>query len=148
MAKTKERRRRYLVNKELQMQFTWLLVMQLAIPTLVLGTFLYIVHKMYLTNIQRLVGESVISDPYIQSILNFSVLAIAVFLIISVLLLIFLGIRFSHHIAGPIFKIEKTMAKLAKGEQIEPVCFRKTDITGSLADEINIVAKKMNLLKK
>ena len=40
------------------------------------------------------------------------------------------------------------MEKLAKGEQIERVCFRKTDAAGELADKLNAIAEKLNLLKK
>ena len=144
----KNRRRKYLVNRKLQMQFAWLLVVQLSIPTVVLGTFIYIINKMYLSALQRIIGDTVISDPYIQSILNFSVLAILVFLLVSILLLIFLGIRFSHHIAGPIYKLELTMKKLAEGERVNPISFRKSDLTDTLADEFNAIAQKLNLLKK
>ena len=148
MTDTKNKRRRYLVNRKLQMQFSWLLVIQLAIPTVILGIFLYIVNKMYLSTIQRLVGSSVISDPYIQSILNFSVLAIAVFLLASSMLLIFLGIRLSHHIAGPLYKLEQTLDKLAKGEKVKPLVFRKTDIIDSLAEKFNAIAERLDQLKK
>ena len=148
MARIKNRRKRYLVDKKMQLQFAWLLVMQIAIPTIVLGAFLYIVNKMYLTCIQTLIGDSVISDPYIQSILNFSVLAIGVFLIVSTLLVIFLGIRFSHHIAGPLYKLEESMDKIARGEKIAPLCFRNTDLMHSLADKFNTIMERLNQIKQ
>ena len=89
MAGRRERRKKYLVNERLQMQFSWLLLIQLVIPTVTLGTFLFIINKMYLSSLQKFVGETVISEPYIQSILTLSVLAIVIVLIISGILLIF-----------------------------------------------------------
>ena len=148
MPDPKNRRRQYLVNRKIQLQFTLLLIVQIAIPTIILGSFIYIINKMYLSCIQKLIGTSVISDPYVQSILNISVLGIGIFLIVSTMLLVFLGIRFTHHIAGPLFKLEKSMEKLLKGESIKPLHFRKSDIIDNIADDFNAIAEKMNQLKK
>ena len=147
MANIKNRRRKYLINRKLQMQFAWLLVVQAAIPIIILGSSLYIVNKMYLLSIQRIVGNTVILDADIQGILNFSMLAMAALLLITALLLIFIGIRFSHHIAGPLYKLEETISRLAKGEKVEPIYFRKTDMVNGLASKLNEVIKRFNLGK-
>ena len=59
-----------------------------------------------------------------------------------------MGIRFSHHIAGPIYKLEEGMDQLANGEMVRPMRFRKTDVIDTLADKFNAVAKRLNLLKQ
>ncbi len=143
----KIKRRSYLVNKKLQLQFSWLLALQAAIPIILLGSSLYVVNKVYLLSIQRIVGISIISDVEVQSILNFSVQAIVVLLVITVILLTFIGVRFSHHVAGPLYKIEKTMEKLAQGEKVERLVFRNTDAVDGLADKINVVIERMGQLK-
>ncbi len=147
MARIKNRRKQYLVNKKIQMQFSWLLVIQLVIPTVILGTFLYIINKMYLGCLQRIIGESVISDPYIQGILSFSAVGVIIFLIISAFLLLFLGIRFSHHIAGPLYKLERSMDKLARGEKTQPLHFRSTDLIDSLAAKFNAILERYHQAK-
>ncbi len=147
MRSVRNRRRLYLVNRKIQMQFTWLLLIETAIPTIMLGALFYIVNKRYLSFIQRILGESVISDPYIQSILNFSILSIGVFLIAWILLLLFLGIRVTHHIAGPLYKLEQSMDKLLKGEKIERLRFRKTDVIDEIADKFNAIAEKLSQVK-
>ena len=116
MEDVKNRRKRYLVNKRLQLQFSVLLILQAAIPIVLIGSSLYIVNKMYLLAIQMMVGETVLSDAYIQGILNFSIQATVALLAITAILLTFIGIRFSHHVAGPIYKLEETMDRLAEGE--------------------------------
>jgi len=75
VARIKERRRQYLVNKALQMQFVRLLVTQSAVPIIILGSSLYIVNKMYLLRMQAIIGSSIISDAEIQGVLNFSIMA-------------------------------------------------------------------------
>ena len=148
MERIKNRRRKYLVNKKLQLQFSFLLIIQAAIPIILLGCSLYIVNKMYLSNLQTMVGEAALSGAYIQSILNFSIQAMVVLLLVTAILSVFIGIRFSHHVAGPLYKLEMTLDKLAKGEKAEPLHFRKTDAINGLSEKINIIIKKLSQLKQ
>jgi len=147
MVKMRERRRQYLVNRKLQMQFVRLLVTQAAIPIIMLGTSLYLINKMYLFRLQAIVGNSIMSDAGIHAILNFSIVAMLSLLVITGLLLAFLGIRFSHQIAGPLYKLESGMDKLARGEKVELIHFRKTDIMNGLGDKFNIIARKLGQVK-
>lgn len=147
MANTKERRRRYLINKRMQLQFVRILVMQAAIPIVILGLSLYFINKMYLLRLQAIVGSSVMSDAEVQSILNFSILSLLSLLVVACLLLAFLAIRFSHQIAGPLYKLETSMDKLNRGEKVELVYFRKTDLLNGLGDKLNAIAKKLGQVK-
>lgn len=147
MSRIKERRKRYLINKKLQMQFVWLLVMQSAIPVIVLGTSLYAVNKMYLLRLQAIVGSSIMSDAEIQGILNFSIVSMLALLVIMALLLAFLGIRFSHQIAGPLHKLSNSMDRLARGEKVDLISFRKTDILNGIGDKFNAIVKKLGQVK-
>jgi nitrogen fixation/metabolism regulation signal transduction histidine kinase len=142
-----ERRRKYLVNRKLQLQFALLLFLQAAIPIILLGCSLYIVNKIYLFTIQRMIGEWVVSDVDIQAVLNFSVQAVLALLLITGILLTFIGIRFSHHVAGPLYKLEETLDKIIQGERIELLHFRKTDAVQELAEKFNTVIKRLNLAK-
>ena len=137
-----DKRKKYLVNKRLQLQFAWLLATQAAVPIIILGGSLYIVNKMYLYTLQRLVGMSAMSDADIQSVLEFSMRSMGALLIITTILLVFIGIRFSHHIAGPLYKIEMLLEELLEGKKVEPLHFRDTDAVDELAEKINGVVKK------
>ena len=143
----KERRRQYLVNKRLQLEFVRLLITQAAVPIVVLGTSLFVVNRMYLLRMQAIVGNSIISDTEVQGILIFSIFAMLALLVITSILLWYLGVRFSHQVAGPLHKLEKSMDKLASGERVEPIHFRKTDIVNGLGDKFNAIAKRYNQIK-
>ena len=80
--------------------------------------------------------------------LNFSIQAVAALLIITAILLAFIGIRFSHHIAGPLFKIEESLDRLIEGEKIEPLRFRKTDAIDELAEKFNVIIARLNQVKQ
>lgn len=147
MDNVKERRKKYLVNRKLQLQFVWLLLLQVSIPLILLGSSLYIVNKSYLLSIQMMVGETALSDAYIQSTLNFSILAVVVLLTITAILLTFIGVRFSHHVAGPLYKLEDAIDRLAKGEKVERIHFRKTDALGDFAEKFNTVIERLNQAK-
>lgn len=147
MGDIRERRKKYLVNKEIQLQFVWLLIMQAAIPIILLGSSLYIVNKTYLTSLQGMIGEAVLSDAHIQSTLNFSLLTIGVLLIITSILLSYIGIRFSHHVAGPLYRLQVTIEKLARGEKVELLHFRKTDAMDGLAERFNTIIQRLGQAK-
>lgn len=144
----RERRRQYLVNRKLQMQFVRLLITQAAVPIIMLGMSLYLINKMYLFRLQAIVGNSIMSDAEVHAILNFSIVAMLGLLVITGLLLAFLGIRFSHQVAGPLHKLESSMDKLARGEKVELIHFRKTDIMDGLGDKFNIIARKLDQVKQ
>jgi len=138
----KDRRKNYLVNKRLQLQFVVLLLFLAIIPIILLGSSLYIVNKTYLYAMQRIIGDFVVSDVDIQGVLDFSVRSLVSLVMITVILLAYIGVRFSHHIAGPVYKIEETIDKIAKGEEVEPLHFRKNDSVKDLAEKFNIMIEK------
>ncbi len=144
----KFRRRNYLVNKKLQLEFSWLLMLQTAVPIVILGGSLYIVNKLYLLALQRIVGITAITDADVQGILNFSIMAMIVLLITVSMLLLLIGIMFSHHIAGPLYKIEDSLDRILRGEKIEPLKFRKSDAVNGLSEKFNALIRKINQIKE
>ncbi|MBL7070998.1 MAG: hypothetical protein ISS26_02350 [Candidatus Omnitrophica bacterium] len=141
------RRTHYLVNKRIQLQFVVLLLLLAIIPIVLLGSSLYIVNKTYLYAMQRIMGETMIADVDIQGTLSFSVHALTSLVVITAILLSYIGIRFSHHIAGPVYKMEETIDKLVKGEKVDLLHFRKNDSVNDLAGKFNILIKKMHQAK-
>jgi hypothetical protein len=142
------RRRQFLVNRRFQFEFAFFLALQAAIPIFLFGTSLYIVNKLYLTSFQILVGSDVLPDFHINEVLTFSVYAILALLAVSSIILFYFGIRFSHHVAGPLYKLEKTVEKLARGEKAEPLHFRKSDLVNGLADKFNILIEELNRTRR
>ena len=138
------RRKQFLVNKRFQFEFAFFLAIQAIIPIFLLGATLYIVNKLYLTTFQIVVGNDVLSDFQINEVLTFSVYAILALLAVMSIVLFYFGIRFSHHVAGPLYKLEKTIDKLARGEKVEPLRFRKSDLVNGLSDKFNVLIEELN----
>lgn len=59
-----------------------------------------------------------------------------------------IGIRFSHRLAGPIFRLKKEMRRLNDGEKIEEVNLRDADFFKELADEFNALTLKYEMRKQ
>ncbi len=49
--------------------------------------------------------------------------------------------RFSHRVAGPIFRISYEMGRLANGETVAPIRLRENDFCNDLADNFNQIIK-------
>ncbi|MBN1871428.1 MAG: hypothetical protein JW800_02535 [Candidatus Omnitrophica bacterium] len=142
------KRSRFLVNKRFQYQFSFFLALQAAIPIFLFGMSLYIINKLYLTSIQIVIGNDVLPDYHIKEVLNFSAYSVLALLVISSIILFYFGIRFSHHIAGPLYKLEQTIERLAKGQKAELLRFRKTDLVNGLADNFNFLIEELNKTRK
>ena len=66
-----EKRSRYLVNRRFQFQLAGLMVVQLAVPVIILGVYNLLLNRMYLESLQSVIGQGVLSDAKIASTLIF-----------------------------------------------------------------------------
>jgi len=55
-----------------------------------------------------------------------------------------LGVYYLHRIAGPIYRIEKTVREMAEGKKVEPIRLRKKDFFKSLAEAVNKLIEKQS----
>lgn len=53
------------------------------------------------------------------------------------------SLRLSHRFVGPIYRLRAEMHKLANGGPAEPVHFRKHDFWQDLADDYNLILKRI-----
>ena len=71
--------------------------------------------------------------------------ALGVSSIVSVLFVGLFMVFYTHRIAGPVYKLRQSLEKLARGETVEKVSFRRNDEFQKLAEAFNNVVKKMNI---
>jgi hypothetical protein len=55
------------------------------------------------------------------------------------------SIRLSHRFAGPMVSFAKALDRMARGQRIEDLAFRKSDFWKQLAENLNTIAKKLDL---
>ncbi len=143
----KIRRRQILVDKKIQFFYTGFLIWFLVIALILTGTVLYYI--IMNTIINTFVGAKT-SNIYqiILEINKLLVLRLSILIIIVIVVGIFLGILYLHRIAGPIYRIEKTIKEsMNDGIEYRPITLRKKDFFHSLANNINLFIEKYNQKK-
>ena len=59
----------------------------------------------------------------------------------TILLLAFLSLRLTHHIAGPVYRLEQNMINMAKGDFRLRTVLRNRDEFSELADALNVLGQ-------
>ncbi|MDD5428130.1 MAG: methyl-accepting chemotaxis protein [Candidatus Omnitrophica bacterium] len=138
-ARPRFKRKQYIVARKFQLKYTGVILLLMFITA---GFCAYIVY--YTTMV--LFGEK-LANVYPQGhlvamvkLVNFRILA--AMLVVSPLIG-FLAIYLSHKIAGPIFRIERVLADMAKGDLSIRITLRRGDEMVSLADSVNRLTDAM-----
>ncbi|MFH0840169.1 MAG: methyl-accepting chemotaxis protein [Candidatus Omnitrophota bacterium] len=130
-------RRKYLINKEIQLSYSWLLIVCVGLVILVFGLSLWYINKVHLDLFHQIVGEDALPKAYIDSIQNQFLIGIPITIVLVSLLLFGLGIYTSHRVAGPMYRIAKNMNLIGVENHIDTVQIRKRDQLRELADAFN-----------
>ncbi len=138
-------RRNYLVKSGYQFKIIMSLVLLFALISLVAVINLYFVGWRVTATITGTNDPSVwhsliklFFDRYINLIIGVA--------LIDILVVILLGILFSHQFAGPIHKLENFFLKLKNTGKAEKLQFRKEDNLDDLADSVNSFTERLNLI--
>ena len=139
-AKPGFRRKQYIIKKGLQFRYIGLVFGLALIASLVTGWTVFATGWHFL-------GEKLASVypqgrlVYIFRATNFAL--IRNLLLVSPLVFI-LALLFSHRIAGPVYRIEKTLEEIAKGNLGLKIRLREGDELVDLADMINGMTERFN----
>jgi len=144
----KFKRRRILINKSIQFVFSGITIYFILIVIIVVGGLTYFI------TLNTILSQLEIENKFINAYeivknINILLLKRTGFLILLLIILVFyLEIRFLHRVAGPLFRIEKTLKEISEGKDVEPIKLRKKDFYKTLADEVNKIIEYINKLKK
>lgn len=130
-------RRQYLVNKQIQLSYSWLLVICVGIVILFFGLSLLYMNNIYVSLIQKILGEDALSKSYISSMQSRFIVGIPIAIVIVSCLLLVLGIYASHRIAGPIYRITKNLNLIGVKNEMDTIQIRRKDQLKEMADAFN-----------
>lgn len=130
-------RKRYLINRDLQLSYSWLLILCVGTVILIFGLSLWYVNKIHLDLFRQIVGEEALPKAYINSIENQFLIGIPITIVIVSMLLFALGIYTSHRVAGPMHRIAKNMNLIGLENHLDTIEIRKKDQLRDLADAFN-----------
>jgi len=140
----KFRRRNYLINKPLQFIYSGIMIYLLLIGIIVVGVGTY--YLTFNTILNEFEAQGGLSQAYeMVRDINLLILKRVGTMLVVVLVFAFgLGVYYLHRIAGPVYRIEKTIREMAEGKKVEPIKLRKKDFFKSLAEAVNKLIDKQH----
>ena len=146
MKMIKRRRKRYLINKSLQLRYMGMVVVLMAIISVATGWVIY--STTWMTLIDKLEGKEVMLDKIFMDLNNLLLTRISLLILIGVCLGAIIVMFIVHRIAGPLFRVERIMRTIGKGIIPEKVKFRKLDELKDLAEAINETISKITEVRE
>ena len=138
------RRRAYLINP----RFQWRFIGFMATLSLLAIAMLFVSNLLFFRNMeQEALSVGLTADnPYFDFLREqksaLSTLYFAVSGVVFVLMM-GLGILYSHRIAGPLHHLDHRMRQIAGGEDPSPLIFRRRDQFRELAESFNAMIAKL-----
>ncbi len=131
------RRRHYLIDKKLQLNFAFLLIIVGGINVVFFGFLFYFFSEHTTAMYEPLLIESAIKENIARIENQKFFMTIAIAGLFECILILLLGIFFSHRIAGPLFKISKYLKEVANGRYPGLIKLRKDDMLKNFAENVN-----------
>lgn len=129
-----ERRKRYFIKSGLQSRYLRLILLAIVLPVLLLAGCLY--YLIFALMAQQLgIPESIAYNltPVLHKINLILLLGLPV---ISIAILLW-GVFITHRIAGPIYRLEQDLERIARGDSALRINIRRKDELRSIAEGIN-----------
>lgn len=136
----KYKRRQYFITGPLQKRYLVHSVLMMTVPTALVTLCLYIL-IFYLVSEQLAVPQTIINtlQPVLIKVNN--IVGIGLPLIFAALFV--WAVVISHRFAGPMYRLERDLEKIAQGDHTLRVRFRKKDQLDGLAEKLNKVLDKL-----
>ena len=136
------RRKNYFIKKSFQTRFSLRFVLLILLEALLIAGLFFYVSKGTLTtgySGAELKIEKTASFFCVSFIFILLIVGIAVGLA-GTLVLIF----YSHRIAGPLFRFQKSLQEISSGDLTKRIRLRQKDQLGDLGESINLMAESIN----
>jgi len=135
------RRRNYFIKKSFQAKFILKFCLLLIFACVLMGVLMYVSSTRTVTTSfedLRFVAKST-ADFILPSLILCSIVAIILISIACIGVVLFL----SHRLAGPLYRLEQSMHRIAAGDLTIETNLRTDDEIKALADSLNEMVKKM-----
>ena len=146
--KKKFRRRRYLINKPLQFIYSGITIYLLLIGIIVVGIATYYITLDTILSQLESQGGLLHAYEMVRTINVLIAKRVGAMLVMVMVFAFVLAVYYLHRIAGPVYRIEKTLNEMADGKEVNLVMLRKKDFFKSLAEALNKLINQQKEEKK
>lgn len=133
--KYSHKRRQYFVKKEFQLKFILKFCLLVLIGTIISTGILFLLSQNTLTSYfqqSRLVIKST-GTAILPSVVYTNLITLGLVAVATIIVTLFV----SHKMAGPMFRFEKDLENIGKGDLTNKVTLRKKDQMTDMADSLN-----------
>lgn len=129
-----ERRKMVFINKKLQLHYVLFVFLAMIVTTLIsVGGAYYLIWQ---TIAAELAIPEIIAETLLPALNKVNIMLL-VSLPLVFLVIILLAVAVSHRIAGPIYRVERDLEEIVKGDYSRRIKFRVGDDLQELAEGIN-----------
>jgi methyl-accepting chemotaxis protein len=139
-----ERRKNYFIKREFQTKFILKFCILIILTALISGFLIYLFSSQSVTTVFE--NSRLIIKPSTEFIIPGLILSSIISVIIVGIATIVVVLFISHRIAGPLYKLESSLERMASGDVSFDIYFRQTDETKRLAEIFNITSQGLNNL--
>lgn len=139
------RRKRYFVKKKLQFKYLLFVLLAMIVPTLICGAVLY--YLIWQTIAAEIAIPEALSENLIPALDKVNMMLLILLPLVFIVMLL-LSIFISHRIAGPIYRLERELKEISKGDYSCRIKFRSNDELQEIADGINELLECLSKDKK
>ena len=136
-SKTKNRRRRILINKALQLKYTYFILFLIILYSACLGFAMYNNARISSKVVTEYVQENQKLTQKLATIDKTVLITIIAAMILNAIVITYTGIFSTHKVAGPIYRFKKHLENIRTGNFALHTKLRKNDLLLDIAEDLN-----------
>lgn len=141
---TQDRRKNYFIKKEFQTKFILKFCMLVILTALISAFVIYYFSSRSVTTIFE--NSRLTIKPSTEFIMPGLILSSLISVILVGMATVVVVLFVSHSIAGPLYKLENSLERIANGDVSFDIQFRKKDEMKRLAQVFNVASQSLNSL--
>lgn len=136
-------RRRYLIDRKFQLNFSLLLLIIAAVNVFFFCMLFFFYDQEVSFVYQNILGLEYLPEDIKQIGFSIFIKTIIFAVIFETIFILMLGIFFSHRIAGPVFNLRQRIKEIIAGHLPQQIRLRKDDMLQEFAKDMDQLVQKM-----
>ena len=136
------RRKNYFIKREFQTKFILKFCALVALTALISAIVVYLFLSRSVTTVFE--NSKIVIKPSTEFVMPGLILSSLVSILLVSLATIVTVLFISHRIAGPLYKLENSLERMAEGDLSFDISLRKNDETKTLSEAFNRTRRRLN----
>ena len=129
-------RKNYFISKGMQSKFAGTILLLVFLIAVITACNIYVLASFFMSN-QATISQEQTVETMMRSFLVDFWPRILLLIMVNVIIIFIVSIMYSHQIAGPAYKLEKSLQRIAAGDLTFEIHLRRNDNLKEVASAIN-----------